>query len=351
LTGHVKSWVGGINHKYFQYDHVTSDRQVGSTFKPFVYATAINEMGFSPCHKVQDIPYTIHVGEGNFILSEDWTPKNAGGEYSGEDFTLIKGLMWSKNTISVYLMKQLGNTELVRNLVHRMGLNKNTRRGSKGPFRIPKVPSICLGSTDLSVFEMTGAYTTFANNGLYNKPIFISKIEDANGKVIYEETALEELAMGPTPNYVMLHMLKSVMNQGQPELRGLKSEMGGKTGTTNDYVDGWFMGLTPDLVVGTWVGGEDRWIRFLTLRDGSGAKMARPFFSDFIRRLENDEKVDYDKNARFFVPRGDIGIELNCAAYESDVDPLAPNPENETFGDQETEDESFGDEENEDFDQ
>ena len=353
ITGHVKSWIGGINHKYFQYDHVTSDRQVGSTFKPFIYATAIHQMGFSPCHKVPDIPYTIHQGEGNFVLFEDWTPKNAGGEYSGEDFTLIRGLQYSKNTISVYLMKQLGSTELVRQLVHKMGLDKERKR-SNGMYRIPKVPSICLGSTDLSVLEMTGAYTTFANNGLYNKPIFITKIVDKNGKTIYSEKALEDRAMDSKPNYVMLHMLKQVMNQGQRELHGLKSEMGGKTGTTNDYVDGWFMGLTPDLVVGTWVGGEDRWIRFLSLRDGIGAKMARPFFADLIRKLENDENADYDAASRFYVPKGALGIEIDCSLYpETEKNPFAPENEDESFGDQVKEEEGFGDEsedeENEEF--
>ncbi|MEM6963985.1 MAG: transglycosylase domain-containing protein [Bacteroidota bacterium] len=344
LTGHVKSWVGGINHKYFQYDHVTSERQVGSTFKPFVYATAIDQQGFSPCYKVPDIPYTIHKGEGNFILNEDWTPKNANGQYTGEEYTLIKGLQWSKNTVSVYLMKQLGSTELVRQLVDAMGLDKNKKR-SNGMYRIPKVPSICLGSTDLTVFEMTGAYTTFANNGLYNKPIFISKIVDKNGKEIYRENALERRVLDGRPNYVMLYMLKQVLNQGQANFRGLKSEMGGKTGTTNDYVDGWFMGLTPDLVVGTWVGGEDRWIRFLSLRDGTGSKMARPFFANLIRRLEEDKNSNYDAAARFYKPPGDLGIELNCSVYENPDDPFAPGLEDEGFGDQEEiEDEGFGDE-------
>ncbi|HFC00855.1 MAG TPA: peptidoglycan glycosyltransferase [Phaeodactylibacter sp.] len=348
LTGHVKSWIGGINHKYFQYDHVTSARQVGSTFKPFIYATAIDQQGMSPCYPVYDIPYTIHVGEGDFNLNKDWTPKNAGGRYSGEAFTLIRGLQWSKNTVSVYLMKQLGSTELVRELVNNMGLDKNKKRPD-GLYRIPKVPSICLGSLELSVFEMTGAYTTFANNGLYNKPIFITKIVDKNGKEIYRETALEQQALDARANYVMMYMLKQVMNQGQPNFRGLKSEIGGKTGTTNDYVDGWFMGLTPDLVVGTWVGGEDRWIRFLQLRDGAGSKMARPFFADLLHRLEADDKVDYDKTARFYVPKGDLGIELDCGKYEKDKDPLAPENEDESFGDQTPqEDEGFGDEEEED---
>ena len=215
---------------------------------------------------------------------------------------------------------------------------------SNGMHRIPKVPSICLGSTDLTVQEMTGAYTTFANNGLYNKPIFITEIKTKDNKTIYREVALEQQALSPKPNYVMLHMLKQVLNQGQANFRGIKSEVGGKTGTTNDYVDGWFMGLTPDLVVGTWVGGEDRWIRFTTLRDGAGAKMARPFFADFIRRLEKDEEVDYDEKARFHVPAGELGIEINCDLYQQDVDPLAPVQEDEGFGDQSEEDEGFGDE-------
>jgi penicillin-binding protein 1A len=235
-------------------------------------------------------------------------------------------------------------------LVHEMGLDKNKKR-SNGMYRVPKVPSICLGAIDLEVFEMTGAYTTFANNGLYNKPIFISKIEDKNGKIIYSETALENSAIKSQANYVMLHMLKEVMNQGQADFRGLKSEIGGKTGTTNDYVDGWFMGLTPDLVVGTWVGGEDRWVRFLSIRDGAGAKMARPFFANFIRKLEEDETANYDVNARFYRPKGDLGIELNCNIYEGDENPLGPQGDDESFGDQKFEGEGFGDEsEDEGFD-
>ncbi len=149
----------------------------------------------------------------------------------------------------------------------------------------------------------------------------------------------------------MLHMLKEVMNQGQVDFRGLKSEIGGKTGTTNDYVDGWFMGLTPDLVVGTWVGGEDRWVRFLSISDGAGAKMARPFFANFIRKLEEDETANYDVNARFYRPKGDLGIELNCNIYEGDENPLGPQGDDESFGDQKFEEEGFGDEsEDEGFD-
>ena len=329
VTGHVKAWVGGINHRYFQFDHVTSYRQVGSTFKPFVYATAIAQQGISPCFTVYDLPYTIHVGEGNFGLLEDWTPANAGGEYSGEAYTLYRGLMNSKNTVSVFLMKQLGDARPVQNLVANMGLSKNL---------IPAQPSICLGASDLTVQQLTGAYTTFANNGMYSKPVFILRIEDKNGRVLYQEEPEERLALHPNPNYVMLDMLKKVVYQGLPGFGGIKSEMGGKTGTTNDYVDGWFMGLTPDLVVGTWVGGDQRWVRFLSLRDGIGAKMARPFFGRLLKRLENDPDADYDPEARFVIPSGDIGIVIDCDVYNDD---FGPGSGDDFFGDEE--DENFGD--------
>ena len=345
VTGHVKAWVGGINHKYFQFDHVTSERQVGSTFKPFIYATAIAQQGISPCFEVLDLPYTIHRGEGNFVLFQDWTPKNANGEYSGERFTLFRGLQYSKNTISVFLMKQLGDTEPVRTLVNNMGLNKETKR-SNGMHRIPKTPSICLGSSDLTVMELTGAYTTFANNGMYSKPIFITRIEDKDGRTIYQQIPEERVALHPNANYVMVEMLRKVMRQGLPGFYNIKSDVGGKTGTTNDYVDGWFMGLTPSLVVGTWVGGDDRWIRFLTLRDGIGAKMARPYYAKFLARLEEDETVNYDAKATFTRPPGDIGIVTDCDMYKYDRPTTGPDgeeyisPENEEFGE-----DIFGDEE------
>ena len=307
ISGHIKAWVGGINHKYFQYDHVTSDRQTGSTFKPFVYATAIQQQGFSPCYEVDDIAYTIHTGEANFGLLQDWSPQNAGKEFSGERFSLFKGLMWSKNTVSVYLMKQLGDVAPVRELVSNLGISID---------KVPPVPSICLGAADLSVYDMTGAYTAFANNGIYNKPVFIKRIEDKYGKVIYEGIREDKPALDPRTNFVMVEMLRSVMLQGIKGFGGIKSDMGGKTGTTNDYVDGWFMGLTPNLVIGTWVGGEERWIRFRTLSYGAGAKMARPMVAKFMRRMENDKEVDFDVTKRFVIPEGDLGIELDCEVYQ-----------------------------------
>lgn len=305
ITGHVRGWLGGINHKYFKYDHVTSNRQVGSTFKPFVYATAIAMQAISPCQEVPDVPQTIHKGEGNFQLLEDWTPANAQGTYTQEIMNLKQALKRSVNTVSVYLMKQLGDVEPVLNLVRNMGLQDSN---------IPAQPSICLGAADLSVQEMTGAYTTFANSGSYIEPTVIFRIEDRNGRVIYESNPVEKVALQPQANYVMVEMLRHVL-QGAAGFSDIQSDVGGKTGTTNDYVDAWFMGVTPELVVGTWVGGEDRWIRFLNLADGQGSVMARPYFASLLRKIENDTSIVYNKNARFYRPPGDLGIIIDCDQY------------------------------------
>lgn len=317
-TGYVKVWVGGISHKYFQYDHIRTRRQVGSTFKPFVYATAIAIQGFSPCYQVYDLPVTIAPGDGQFNLGEAWTPNNAEGSYSGRLFTLKEGLSKSKNTVSAYLMKQLGSTVPVRDLLNQMGIDKNARYPN-GRLVVPDQPSICLGSTDLTVMEMTGAYTTFANNGIFNKPTYILRIEDKTGRTIYQSMPEEHSALNPKPNYIMVEMLKYAASG----MGALKSEVGGKTGTTNDYVDGWFMGVTPNLVVGTWVGGEDRWFRFRSLLYGQGAYMAKPFFREFIKRLESEgNNTEYDPSKRFYRPPGDLEIEMNCNEYQKNNMPL-----------------------------
>ncbi len=312
VTGYVKVWVGGVNHKYFQFDHININRQVGSTFKPFVYATAIEIYRFSPCYTVTDVAKTISPGEGNFGLFQPWMPANASGGYSGKVFNLREGLRNSVNTVSVHLVKEIGDVEPIRGIVHMMGID-STARYPNGRHRVPKSPSICLGATDLSVMEMTGAYSTFANNGLYVKPVFITRIEDRNGRVIYSAMPEEKQALSPSANYAMLDLLR----YAGTNLGGIKSEVGGKTGTTNDYVDGWFMGVTPRLVVGTWVGGEDRWIRFLSLAQGQGAYMAKPFFHEFIKALESTAGADFDPANRFPRPPGDMDIELDCSKYSS----------------------------------
>ena len=310
-TGEVKAWVGGTNFKYYKYDHVNSRRQVGSTFKPFVYATAIALQGISPCSEFQDVQYTIPAEDPNFHLPEAWSPGNAMETFTGENLNLYKALALSKNSITVKLVILLGSVEPIRGLLHNMGIDSSLRRRDGG-YLIPKYPSIVLGSSDLSVLEMTGAYTTFANNGIYTKPVFVTRIEDKNGKVIYRSSITNNVALSPNYNYVMVDLLR----RSSPSW-SLKVPNGGKTGTTNDFVDGWYMGITPDLVVGTWVGGEDPWIRFLSLDMGQGSYMAKPFFTSFISKLEADKDSGFQSDVNFVNPQGDIGIELDCEKFKS----------------------------------
>lgn len=319
-SSEIKAWVGGINFKYFQYDHIQSQRQVGSTFKPFVYATAIAQQHISPCFEVYDQPVTIPGRYMNFQNVTDWTPRNATGSYSGARLNLKEALKNSVNSVSAFLMKQLGDTEPVRGQCNNMGID-SSRQANGRYFIPPGSPAICLGAADLTVMQMTGAYAAFANKGMYGMPYVIKRVEDKNGRVLYRSILEEKVALPANADWVMTEMLKYNV-KGAPGINTLKSEVGGKTGTTNNFSDGWFMGITPRLVVGTWVGGEDRWIRFLSIGDGQGARMARPIFAGFISRLEKDPKSGYDFNARFIRPPGDLGIETNCAAYESALGPV-----------------------------
>lgn len=309
-TGEIKAWIGGTNFNYFKFDHINSRRQVGSTFKPFVYSTAIALQGISPCNEFQDIQYTIPAGDPNFNLPETWSPGNAESNFTGEHLNLFRALALSKNSITVKLVTLLGSVEPIRGLLHNMGIDSSLKRRDGG-YLIPKFPSIVLGSADLSVMEMTGAYTTFANNGIFTKPYFVSRIEDKNGKVIYKNTPVHNVALPPNYNYVMVELLRR-----SGATWSIKTINGGKTGTTNDFVDGWYMGVTPDLVVGTWVGGEDPWIRFLSLELGQGSVMAKPFFAKFISLLEENENSGFDTKVQFIRPPGDIGIELNCETFK-----------------------------------
>ncbi len=356
-TGYVKAWVGGIDYKYFQYDHVRTDRQVGSTFKPFVYATAISQQGLTPCYRMYDQAVTIPAMYERFTNENDWTPKNAKGNYTGRQMTLKEALKNSVNSISAGLMKQMGDTEPLRGLIHNMGIDSTSKRGG-GSYRVPKQPSICLGASDLSVWEMTGAYTTFANNGVYLTPTYLMRIEDKNGKTIYRPQQYERTALQPEANYLMVQMLKYV-TKGASGFGSIKSEVGGKTGTTNNFSDGWFMGVTPSLVVGTWVGGEDRWVRFLILDDGQGARMARPVFVSLINRLEKDPNSGYDATKTFKRPAIDLTAEWDCSTnnqYGEEEDGGGTQSEERPFGDEPTppvnkepvikpnDDEQFGDE-------
>lgn len=328
-SGYVKGWIGGVNYRYFKYDHVTSDRQVGSTFKPFIYATAIDNLSISPCMEVYDRAQTIFPEEGQFGLLEPWTPANSDGKYSGELISLKDGLKKSLNTVSVNLMKKLGNVDLVVNLVNQLGIQSD---------KIPRSPSICLGASDLSVMDMSGAYTAFANKGQYTKPIYLLKIEDMNGKVIYSDQSIPQQAIAENKNYVMVEMLRYAAEGTVQYQHKLKTQLGGKTGTTNDYTDGWFMGITPNLVIGTWVGGDDRWIRFTTIGDGQGSRMARPYFGKVLELIEKDSLPGFGIDAEFEVPQGDIGIELDCEEYQRINQGIDINDPDE-FNDEEDEEE------------
>jgi len=334
-TGYVRTWVGGIDKKYFKFDHITSNRQVGSTFKPFLYTTAI-AAGTSPCQQYNDVQYTIPAKDPKFGLTKAWAPANSSEEFTKLPVTLKEGLKRSLNSISVKLMIELGTTEPVRDLVDLMGIEKK---------KIPPYPSICLGTPELNVLEMTAAYSAFANTGEYVKPIFIKRIEDKDGKTIYNAVPDKSRAINQRDNYAMIEMLKHAASFVHPHL---KSEFGGKTGTTNDYVDGWFMGITPTLVTGTWVGGELPWIRFLRIQEGQGGVMARPYFLEFMKLVEADKNISYDLNARFELPAGDK-IVTECGLYDimkkKDQEALKKKKEAEDQFDDEFEEEEFDEEE------
>ncbi len=303
-NGHIKTWVGGIGYKYFKYDHVKANRQVGSTFKPFLYATAIAQKGFSPCYKIKDIKHEIPAGDPNFKLLKSWAPENSDKVNTGTDWTLLDGLKKSKNSISLGLLKKMGSVEPIRKFVEMLGIPKS---------KIPSAPSIILGAAELSVLEMTAAYTTFANNGYYNEPTFITRIEDKDGKVIYTSVPKQRRAVSEKYNDAVVHLLKYASGNFTNQLSN--PEWGGKTGTTDDYVDGWFMGISPELVIGTWVGGEYNWIRFLSIRHGSGGAMARPYYLKLMQKLERDPSINLNRDAFFKVPEGDR-IVTDCSQYE-----------------------------------
>ncbi len=301
-TGHVKSWIGGIDFDHWKYDHVTSNRQAGSTFKPFIYTAALMN-GISPCWKVEDIQYTIPANDPNFKLSKSWSPKNARGTFSNEEVTLKDALKSSLNSASVWLITQLGSVDEVISLTESMGI---------GAGKVPRYPSIVLGTPEVSVLEMTTAYSTFANRGITVKPVFIEHIEDKNGITIFESEVSEHRSIPEDYSYAMVEMLK---HAGSSIAWQIKTDYGGKTGTTNDHVDGWFMGITPELVVGTWVGGEYPWIRFTNFNLGQGGVMARPFYVEYMKRIESDRDINFNTEARFTYP-GDLDITLDCSQYE-----------------------------------
>jgi penicillin-binding protein 1A len=310
-TGYIKTWVGGINYKYFKYDHVQqSKRQPGSSFKPFVYATAISQ-GISPCTLVPDLPITFEYEEdGKHIV---WTPRNADWVYTGDSLNLRQGMARSINTIAARVTKMVG-VDAVIDMAHNLGIESELR----------PVPSVCLGSSDVNVFEMVGAYSTFLNKGVWTEPTFIERIEDNSGNVIYEASPKRKDALSEEVAAVMVYMLKGGTEEGGGTSQALfqydifrGNEMGGKTGTSSNYSDGWFMGVSTRLVGGVWVGGEDRSIHFRTSATGEGSKTALPIFGLFMEKVYADTTLGI-KVGRFKMPSR-MHININCPRRPSRV--------------------------------
>ncbi len=307
-TGFIKAWVGGINHKHFKYDHVkSSKRQVGSTFKPFVYALAIQE-GYSPCYQVPNVRTCI-----TDDLGREWCPDNSDGEKgTGKLVTLRYALANSINYISAWLMKQFGPHAVVQ-LAKRLGITSE----------LPEVPSLCLGTADISLFEMVGANASFVNKGTYIEPIFITRIEDKNGKVLEQFIPKTNEVFNEEKSYIMIQLMRGVVDYGTGvRLRykfGLKNPIAGKTGTTQNNSDGWFIGLTPELVAGAWVGGDERSIHFNTLEMGQGASMALPIWAKFFQKVYADKTLNVYQGD-FPKPPNLSNIELDCSKYDKNND-------------------------------
>ena len=291
MTGYVKAYVGGPNYTYFQYDMaMVGRRQVGSTIKPYLYTLAM-ENGFSPCDQVRHVEQTLITETG-----EAWTPRNANNKRYGEMVTIKWGLANSDNWVTAYLMSKLNPYQLVR-LIHSFGvLNK----------QIDPVVSLSLGPCEISVGEMVSAYTAFANRGIRTAPLFVTRIEDNEGNVLANFTPQMDEVISESSAYKMLVMLRAVINEGTGgrvrRLYGITADMGGKTGTTNNNSDGWFMGFTPSLVSGVWVGGEDRDIHFDTMVNGQGAAMALPVWGLYMQKVYKDKSLGYSQEERFNIP-------------------------------------------------
>ncbi|MFY8214564.1 MAG: penicillin-binding protein 1A [Flavobacterium sp.] len=315
-TGHIKVWVGGINYKYFQYDHVGQGaRQVGSTFKPFVYATAIEQLNMSPCDSIIDSPFMIHKGRHN--VTEDWEPRNSDNEYRGM-VTLKKALAMSINTVSAKLIDKVG-PEAVVELTHKLGVNSN----------IPAQPAIALGAVEITVQDMVAAYSTFANEGVYIKPQFITRIEDKNGVVIYEPSTESHDVLNKDIAFAVIKLLEGVTEGGSgARLRTqggghgynrvtgypyvFTNPIAGKTGTTQNQSDGWFMGMVPNLATGVWVGCEDRSARFKGITYGQGATAALPIWAIFMKKCYADETLTVSKTD--FERPANLSIKVDCWA-------------------------------------
>ena len=300
-NGAIKAWVGGPNYEYFKYDQVKmGKRQVGSTFKPFVYTVAMDN-GWSPCYEAPNLPIV-------FEDFDNWSPKNSDGKQGGM-MTLRNGLANSVNLITAFMMKQVGPQAVV-NVAKKMGITSD----------IPAYPSICLGTADVSLYEMVGAYSTYANKGVWTEPVYISRIEDKNGNVLYEKIPRKVDALSEQTAYLMLYMLRGVIDKGTGlRLRGPRyrftNPIAGKTGTTQENSDGWFIGITPDLVSGVWTGAEDRSVHFRSTNLGEGANTALPIWALYMKKVYADATLKISKGD-FIAPAGGLDVEIDCDKFK-----------------------------------
>lgn len=303
-TGHVKAYVGGINYKHFKYDAVTqAKRQVGSTFKPFVYALAVRDLKYSPCTKVPCVPVTIDLPDG-----QKWTPKNSGNVPEGEMVTLKQALAASINWISAFLIKQL-SPQAVVNLARNMGIRSY----------MPPVYALALGVPELTLMEMVGAQTTYPNRGIYTSPIVVTRIEDKSGNTIQTFLPSKHEALDEETAWVMIEMMKGVVDGGTgARIRSrynITYPIAGKTGTTDNNSDGWFMGITPDLVAGAWVGCQVMQVHFRSTALGQGANTALPIWAKFMQKVYADPRIKISKED-FAKPSKPLTIETDCSKYQ-----------------------------------
>ena len=330
-TGHVKAWVGGMNYKHFQYDHVKQGkRQVGSTFKPFVYATAIDQLHKSPCDTMPRSQITIEANKfGNL---QAWSAKNSDGQYGGF-MTLKDALANSTNTVTARLMNEVGPKPVVK-MAKNLGIEQD----------ILAVPAIALGTPDLSVYEMVAAYGTFANKGVYTKPVMLTRIEDKNGTVLFQFTPQTRDVLSEEVAYVTVNLLEGVTQSGSGiRLRhstvdnpvykeivtgypyAFENPIAGKTGTTQNQSDGWFMGMVPNLVTGVWVGAEDRAAHFKTIAYGQGASMALPIWGIYMKKCYEDTSLNISQE-EFEVPEN-LSIKVDCEPIDTEGQPVIEEPE------------------------
>jgi penicillin-binding protein 1A len=308
MNGHVKAWIGGINYKYFKFDHISqSKRQPGSTFKPFVYGAAIENEIVTPCDELMDEPVTF--GEEDGLSGGTWTPQNSDGKYSYQNMKMRRAMGLSINSISAKLMKQLG-PEKIAEFAHKCGINSP----------LNEVPSLCLGASEVSLLEQVSGYATLANGGEKIEPILVLKITDKVGNVLREYSPPVKAVIKPETAYLMTYMLQGAVHEPGGTAEGLKrtsivagNEIGAKTGTTSNYSDGWFMGVTQKLVAGVWVGGDDRSIHFRSLALGQGAKMAMPAYAKFMEKVYADQTLTIEGYRKMpFIKPENFAFDFTC---------------------------------------